>query len=424
MIFKCNTQLLSSTIARWQTSVRSAILLFGILTLFFVWTVALQAQQTERTERPRRVGAPPVTSPAAPTPPPPAPPSPNADSSAPDDEDEVVRVETDLVTVPVVVTNTRGGRVAALRAEDFRLYEDNRSQTIASFSATETPFEVALLLDTSGSTRAEVNLIRRAAHVFINALRAGDRVAILAFNTAEDAGDRLAAVDVKIDLTSDREKLHRAVDLVGASSGTPYYDALERVANRIFRDLPREEVRGRRALVALTDGVDSSSDEDYREARAALLNRGLICYFVQINTEDFVEERLLKDCADDGTLRLSRTQLQRYRRIFVPRADASEYLNFCRLGEFQRMQISRDLYNLARREMSELAKESGGKTFPTVDLVDARRAFAQVAAEIGTQYSLSYYPTNKERQGRFRKIRVEVKGIAGALVRAREGYTR
>jgi Ca-activated chloride channel family protein len=73
--------------------------------------------------------------------------------------------------------------------------------------------------------------------------------------------------------------------------------------------------------------------------------------------------------------------------------------------------------------MSELARASGGKTFLAADLRDARAAFAQVALEIGTQYSLGYYPTNKLRDGRFRAIRVEVKGVAGgAQVRAREGY--
>jgi VWFA-related protein len=87
------------------------------------------------------------------------------------------------------------------------------------------------------------------------------------------------------------------------------------------------------------------------------------------------------------------------------------------------MHISRSLYELARREMSELARASGGKTFPASDLRDARTAFAQVASDIGTQYSLGYYSTNKTRDGRFRSIRVEVRGVTqGAQVRAREGY--
>jgi VWFA-related protein len=149
----------------------------------------------------------------------------------------------------------------------------------------------------------------------------------------------------------------------------------------------------------------------------------LTCYFIQVNTEDYVEERLMRDCNDFGTLRLSRTQLQRYRKIFVPRAPAGDYESFCQLGPFERMQISRDLYNLARAEMSDLARSSGGKAFIAADLRDARAAFAQVANEIGTQYSLGYYPTNKARDGGFRTIRVELKGVArGAQIRAREGY--
>ena len=75
------------------------------------------------------------------------------------------------------------------------------------------------------------------------------------------------------------------------------------------------------------------------------------------------------------------------------------------------MQISRDLYNLARREMTELAKASGGSNFLAATLQDARAAFAKVADETGTQYSLGYYPTNKARDGKFRAIRVEVQGL-------------
>jgi VWFA-related protein len=87
------------------------------------------------------------------------------------------------------------------------------------------------------------------------------------------------------------------------------------------------------------------------------------------------------------------------------------------------MDISRHLYNLARWEMNNLAKTTGGSNFEAASLLDARAAFAQVAAELGTQYSLGYYPTNKTRDGKFRFIRVEVRGVAGQPhVRAREGY--
>ncbi len=334
-----------------------------------------------------------------------------------------MRVDTQLVSVPAVVTDAAGHPLAGLRAENFRVFENNQPQTISNFATTDAPFEVALLLDTSGSTRADVALIRRAANLFIDSLRPGDRVAIVSFNTVREETDTLATVEIKAPLTSDRNILRRALETVGASNGTPFYDSLERISDEVFRDPPREEVRGRRAVVALTDGVDSSSDAEFDEVRAKLIRAGLTSYFIQVNTEDYVEERLMRDCNDFGTLRLSRTQLQRYRKIFVPRAPTGDYDSFCELGPFERMRISRQLYDLARSEMADMSKATGGKTFVAADLREARAAFTQVANEIGTQYSLGYYPTNKTRDGSFRRIRVELQGVTkGANVSAREGY--
>jgi Ca-activated chloride channel family protein len=386
------------------------------------WLVISAQQDAGKQQRPRRV-TPTTTQKPAPA----ATPDkskPSAQDGEEIDEGDVVRVDTQLVSVPAVVTNRAGRPVANLRAENFVVYENGSKQQIVNFGTTDAPFEIALLLDTSGSTRAEVALIRRAANAFIDALRAGDRVSIIAFKTAREEGTSLATVDVTTALTSDRDALRKAVESVSTSNGTPYYDALERIADEVFREPPDEEVRGRRAVVALTDGVDSASLAEFEEARDKLLKAGIASYFIQVNTEDYVENRLMSDCRYDGALRLSRTQLQRYRRIFVPNGDAEDYANFCQLGPFERMQISRNLYSLARKEMNELARASGGKTFPAADLVDARKAFAQVAQEIGTQYSLGYYPSNTSRDGSFRQIRVEVKGVeAGTQVRAREGYT-
>ncbi len=287
----------------------------------------------------------------------------------------------------------------------------------------ETPFEIALLLDTSGSTREDVVLIRQAANSFVDALRPGDRVGVVAFNTARQTDGPIATVEVLASLTSDRKVLRKAIENLGASNGTPYYDALERVADDIFRETPSDEVRGRRAVVALTDGVDSASASDFATAKVKLSQGGIACYFIQVNTEDFVEDRLMKDCQDDGRLALSQRQLERYRRIFVPRAKPEDYTDFCQLGQFERMTISRDLYNLARREMDDLGRVSGGRSFTANTLSDARAAFARVAADIGTLYSIGYYPTNKAHDGKFRSIHLEVRGLKEkAQIRARDGY--
>jgi VWFA-related protein len=254
-------------------------------------------------------------------------------------------------------------------------------------------------------------------------LRPGDRVGVVAFNTAQTVGAPIAAVEVLTPLTGDREALKTAIENLGASQGTPYYDGLERIADSIFRDPPSEEVRGRRAVVALTDGVDSSSNSDFATAKMKLSRVGVACYFIQVNTEDFVEDRLMKDCNDDGQLALSQRQIQRYREIFFPKAKAENFNNFCQMGPFERMSISRELYNLARREMNDLSRVSGGRSFVAATLADARAAFARVAEDIGTQYSLGYYPTNKARDGKFRSIKLEVRGVKDkAVIRARDGY--
>jgi VWFA-related protein len=224
-------------------------------------------------------------------------------------------------------------------------------------------------------------------------------------------------------LTSDRKELQTAIENLGSSNGTPYYDALARVASDVFGEPPRDEIRGRRAIVALTDGVDSASQSDFATVRMKLTRAGIACYFIQINTEDFVEDRLMKDCQDDGRLTLSQKQLARYRQIFVPGAKAEDFTNFCQMGPFERMSISRSLYNLARTEMNDLSKSSGGRSFVAATLADARAAFARVAADIGTLYSLGYYPTNKARDGKFRTIHLEVRGVREKTqIRSRDGY--
>ena len=392
----------------------STALAFLALFLFAPLLIVASGQEAAQQQRPRRVGStdtagkPKGGTPEAPV--------------EVIDEGDVVRVDTQLVSVPAVVINGDGRPIPGLKNENFQLFENGRVQKITNFATTEAPFEIALLLDTSGSTRADVALIRHAANAFIEALRPGDRVAIVGFNTIRRDNNVVAVPEALARLTGDRKILREAIEALGSSNGTPFYDGLGRIADEIFFEAPREEMRGRRALVALTDGVDSASESDFQTARLKLTRGGVATYFVQVNTEEFVEERLLRDCRDEGAVVLSRKQLERYRRLFFPRAKREDYEDFCQMGSFQRMQISRDLYNLARREMNELAKASGGNNFLAATLQDARAAFARVADEIGTQYSLGYYPENKARDGKFRTIRVEVQGVPKAQVRAREGY--
>jgi Ca-activated chloride channel homolog len=338
------------------------------------------------------------------------------------EEDEVVRVDTELVQVPVVVTDRAGKPVLNLKPNNFTVYEDGKTQEVTDFAATSAPFEVALLLDTSGSTRSDLQLIQRAAQSFIDSLRPGDRVSVIAFKTAIEGDRKASAADLVIGLTDDRAALRSAVEKVSTSNGTPYYDGLVQIVEKVFGKTPKEEFRGRRALVALTDGVDSTSVSGYDEAREGLESAGIICYFIQVDTRPFFEEGLLGPC--EGATRFSAAQIRRYYKSFGSRANLEQTSNFCELGDFERLAISKKLYEIADMEMNSVAKKSGGKVFPAGDLTDARNAFKSVAAEIGTKYSLGYYSSNGKRDGSYRKIRVELRGLpVGAQVRAREGYT-
>ena len=336
-------------------------------------------------------------------------------------EDQEIRVDTDLIEVPFVVTDRTGKPILNLKKDNFQVYEDGQLQKLTDFAASSAPFEVALVLDTSGSTLAELPLIQRAAQNFISSLRPGDRVSVIAYRAQRDAGKSNALSEVIVPLTSDRTVLTEALSKVQTSFGTPYYDSLVQVAERVFRDAPSEQFRGRRAVVALTDGVDSTSITDFDEAKELIEKTGAAAYFIKIDTQEYFEENLLGDCSISK--RFSQSQMRRYYRRYVG-AKIEKTSNFCELGDFERLAISKKLYELADGEMDTLAKLSGGRVFPIADLSEARLAFKKVADEIGTKYSLGYYSANEKRDGTYRKIKVDVKGLpAGSLVRAREGYT-
>ncbi len=338
----------------------------------------------------------------------------------PSDADEVIRVDTQLIDVPITAFTPKGEAVRGLKQSNFIIYEDGKQQEIAEFSAVSEAFEVALLLDTSGSTRGELGLIQRAATGFISSLRSGDRVSVIAYKTDRELGRAFATSEVFTQLTDDRKMLRSAVGNITTSNGTPYYDSLLQVAESVFGKSPPEGFRGRRALVALTDGVDSTSASDFGLARAQLEQAGIIMFFIKVDTRPFFEENLMGDC--QAAIRFSPAQLRRYYRSFGPK-NPNLTTNFCDLGEFERLAVSKRLYQIADEEMSELARMSGGKVFPVDDLNEARTAFQTVAEEIGTKYTLSYYSTNEKRDGAYRKIRVEAKGLPpGTVIRTREGY--
>ena len=338
------------------------------------------------------------------------------------DKDEVIRVDTQLVDVPVAVSSSAGLPLGGLKASNFIVYEDGKKQEIVDFSTTSAPFEVALMLDTSGSTRADLQLIQNSALSFISSLRTGDRVGLVGFKSDQRDGQTIAVSQILNGLTDDRVRLKAAIQSVRMSFGTPYYDSMLAAAESLFRDQPQDQFRGRRALVALTDGVDSTSIAEFAEIKEELQKKGIICFFIKVDTREFFEEGLLGDC--QSATRFSTAQIRRYYKSIKAGKNAEKATSFCGLGDFERLAVSKRLYEIADVEMNELAKASGGRVFPVADLTEARSAFKSVADEIGTKYTIGYYPSNDKRDGTYRKIKVELKGLPlSTQLRAREGYT-
>ncbi len=159
-------------------------------------------------------------------------------------EDEVVRVDTTLVSVPVRVKNRNGGYFPNLRVEDFRIFEDGVKQKIEIFETTDKPFTVALVLDISDSTKIELKDIQNAAVAFLNQLKPADRALVVVFDKQV----------VKLtEATGDRKVLSEAIRRV-KTGGTALYDAVESLINSYLK-----KIGGRKAIVILTDGIDTSS---------------------------------------------------------------------------------------------------------------------------------------------------------------------
>ncbi len=325
-----------------------------------------------------------------------------------EDDAATIRVDTDLVTLDIAVTDRDGNRSnAGLNREDFAVYEDGVRQRISSFDATEVPFNLVMLIDTSGSTRDDVGLMKRAARGFLNELRPQDRVAVIQFNKE---------VELLKDLTEDRRQIEDSLERLKPGTGTSFYDALQLTLEEVLKG-----VEGRKAIIALTDGVDSYGFGTYEKILPMLENFRVSAYFLELDTETFTGAGMMRDCADESHFEFSRKQLNKYIKEFGRAGIGSLYAGHCELSRTERLQVNRQLYYLARQELREMADKTGGRVYPVKELKQLDSAYAQIAAELRTVYSLAYYPTNERHDGKWRKIRVEIKR-PGFIARTRPGY--
>ncbi len=224
------------------------------------------------------------------------------------DQDDTIRLQSNLVTITAAVTDRSGRAIRSLKVSDFEIFEDGAKQKITHFAATEEPFTVMLLLDISGSTRDEISLMKRAAKIFLEELRSDDRVGVLVFSREIELIARLGDSRAKAELAINRVGLPGAENGFQFSSktGTSFYDALQRaVEDRDFK-----QTEGRKAIVCMSDGVDSTSRARYSDSGLMVEKAEAVSYFLELNTLEPMIEGLVKERTDPGYINFSQSQIE------------------------------------------------------------------------------------------------------------------
>lgn len=323
---------------------RSAILFVAPVVLLFLLLLAVAFAQK------------PATSPARPSQPAPSP-TPTAEEIG---EDDVIKVNTNLVTSSALVVGRDRKYVPTLSRKDFHVFEDGVEQELAYFAAVDEPFTVALLIDNSRSATFELRNILDAAVALIDQMRANDRVLVISLTD-----------DVKtlIGPTNNKDDLRQAISQIKPGGGTRLYDAFDFALNHELAG-----IKGRRAIVLLTDGVDNASrNAGYQTNINDIAKSDVQVYAVQFATYAMVSKQtgLGRRPAPEGT---------GFSRIDYQRADA--YLH----------------------QISEL---TGTSVYPAADLSRLDAAIATIVDELHNEYSLGYYPgTGKPREVRRLEVRV------------------
>ncbi len=397
-------------------------------------------------------------------------------------EMEILKTDTDLVTVPVTATDRNGTYITDLRKEDFTITENGVRHEVAFFGKVAAPFHVVLLLDTSSSTREKLRGIQQAASVFVDQLQSADRVKVISFDdTVKDLNE----------FTSNRSVLRDVIFKTRSGDGTKVYDAIEVALGAI------RKIRGRKAIVMFSDGVDWYSDRASFDGTLRWLDEeGVVVYPIRYETRATTEAiareqqggsahlptigvireppqsgRTAPTFPSDNTIptttqrtgpfglplpddimRRRREEEMRRQPGPAPNGDPTEIppdrdrgpsvprvpgstspapgggpnppTTTTKPSPYPEDSIKKMLdmaYLKADSYLQQLAEKSGGRLLRADTLGSLPDAFAQIAAELRTQYMLGYYPLNKDRDNTYRTIKVTT-GRSNVMIRSRPGY--
>lgn len=289
------------------------------------------------------------------------------------EDDEVVRIDTNLVSFNVSVFSKQlRTQVTALTQNDFSVIEDGQPEAITFFAATDAPFDLVLLLDLSGSTSGKRKLIRKSTQRFIEAARPSDRLAIVTFSDDPN---------VVSPLTNDRAKLLESLNSIDETRGGSHvWDALKFTLDHVIGEKSPER---RRAVVFMTDGVDNAmadfaagSETNFADLLETVRSNAALIIPIYLDTE-----------GDD------------YPSAYMKR-----------------------VYENARKTLTRMADESGGLYYKAKKIEDLEGVYAQVIADLGKVYSIGYKPTNDKRDHKWRTVKIQLPNLPDLITRARPGY--
>jgi Ca-activated chloride channel homolog len=321
--------------------------------------------------------------------------------------DEEIRVETNLVTMPVSVLDRDGRFVSGLTQRDFEIYENGAAQKIEYFQSVEQPFTVILMIDVSPSTQFRIDEIHNAAISFVNQLRPSDKVMVMSFDER---------VRVLTEPTNDRTRLRWAILGTDFGDGTSLYEAVDDAINR---QLAR--IQGRKAVVLFTDGVDTTSRRASIDSTLADVEETeALFYPIRFNTQ---RQGLGGGMGYPGGRRTRRGGSGGWGTIIggIILGGQLPVPVYGGGGVGGPMGGSRGDYERGDQYLTELAVRSGGRKFDADTTTDLDAAFGGIAEELRRQYSVGYYPDNVGTQGERRQIKVRVMR-QGLVVRAKTSY--
>lgn len=272
-----------------------------------------------------------------------------------------IKIDTDLITLTLTVTDYFGRYVSGLTEDAFTIYDNKKEQKITFFSDTDAPVSIGILFDVSGSMSGEkIAKARNALSRFINTSHPRDEYYLIAFNSR---------AQLLLDKTRDGEAVLNKLTLVEPKNNTALYDACYLGVERVSRGTHQKK-----ALLIISDGQDNSSRYSFKEVRRLMKESDVVIYSVGI-----------LDGRDSGSM----TGMQ------------------------------------GQAFLDELSSVTGGKSFYPTTTVEMDEIFERIALELRNQYSIGYTPDDFEPNGEWRKVKVKIKpprGLPRLTVRSREGY--